>query len=169
MNFKQWLILSESSFFKINDEQKKAVLDIAQKLNNLKGADFAMAAYQYGWERDKTVDPDKDSLKDKKPWEINLDSLKDKEIGEIPYDSTFKVDDFIIPNLDLEDLRIKVYIDFYNPQETAYYSTQTQDIFITWKYIQDNDVKTLYQTLTHELGHAIDSKLKIFSKHIKCQ
>jgi len=148
MNFKQWLILSESSFFKINDEQKKAVLDIAQKLNNLKGADFAMTAYQYGWE---TRTPD---------------SLKDKEIGTIPYDPTFKVGDFIIPNL--EDLRIKVYIDFYNHRTTAYYShssLETQGIYFSWKYIQYFDVKTLYNTLTHELGHAIDLKLKTFSNH----
>ena len=147
MNFKQWLILSESSFFKINDEQKKAVLDIAQKLNNLKGADFAMTAYQYGWET------------------RNPESLKDKEIGEIPYDSTFKgVDDFIIPNLDLEDLRIKVYIDFYNPQKTAYH-TSNYGIFFTWNEIQYYDVTSLYKTLTHELGHAIDLKLKQFSRH----
>ena len=92
MNFKQWLILSESSFFKINDEQKKAVLDIAQKLNNLKGADFAMTAYQYG----------------------------NKEIGIIPYDypdstdSAKDFDDFIIPDLGIDiDRRLKVIIDFY--------------------------------------------------------
>ena len=142
MNFKQWLILSESSFFKINDEQKKAVLDIAQKLNNLKGADFAMTAYQYG----------------------------NKEIGIIPYDypdstdSAKDFDDFIIPDLGIDiDRRLKVIIDFYNPKKTAYYINN--GIYLTWNFIQYYDVPTLYKTLTHELGHAIDSKLKIFSKH----
>jgi hypothetical protein len=145
MNFKQWLILSESSFFKINDEQKKAVLDIVQKLKNLKGADFGMALHQYG----------------------------NKEIGIIPYDypdsthstdSAKDFDDFIIPNLNVDiDRRLKVFIDFNNTKKSAEYKSNV--IFITWNYIQYYDVPTLYKTLTHELGHAIDSKLKPFSKH----
>ena len=45
MNFKHWLIISESSFFQITDEQKKAVLDIAQRLSNLKDSDIEKFIY----------------------------------------------------------------------------------------------------------------------------
>lgn len=45
MNFKHWLILSESSFFQITDEQKKAILDIAERFSNLKDSDMEKFIY----------------------------------------------------------------------------------------------------------------------------
>lgn len=45
MNFKHWLLISESSFFQITDEQKKAVLDIAERFSNLKDSDMEKFIY----------------------------------------------------------------------------------------------------------------------------
>lgn len=39
MNFKQWLILSESSFFQITEEQKETIKNIAKKFKELKDSD----------------------------------------------------------------------------------------------------------------------------------
>jgi hypothetical protein len=74
MNFKQWLLLSESSFFKITPEQNQAVLDIAQRLSNLKDSDMEKLFY---------------------------DEMVDKEFGIIPFKNN-QIKVFV--NFDIDDL-----------------------------------------------------------------
>ena len=76
MNFKHWLLITESSFFQITDEQKKAVLDIAQRLSNLKDSDIEKFIY---------------------------DEIANKEFGIIPFkDRPIKVFiNFILNHLEL--------------------------------------------------------------------
>jgi len=61
MNFKHWLLITESSFFQITDEQKKAVLDIAQRLSNLKDSDMEKFIYDEMFDKEFGTIPFKDS------------------------------------------------------------------------------------------------------------
>lgn len=126
MNFKEWLLLSESNFFQITDEQKQAVLNIAKRFKELK------------------------------------DSDKEK----ILYDEMINQEFAVIPFIDKQgnNRPIKIFINFDIDGLAAYHPRQ-HIITFTWDYIRKNSELQIYQTLTHELGHAIDPKLYPNSKH----